>query len=235
MKIGSDNARHVQSLAKKVGEPAALPEEAEAPAPGGTVQRVEMVYDQFQYKLGIPTRALAAIAKLKHRSEKGLIDAAFRFSVDKRRKEKQAGEYDFHKKLDDLAVQTIDGTDVRGWNRIATSPISWSHLHVYIIRAPGDCAKEVALIHNQVMPKLQQVVFNAAIQLHLRDLGAATKTSSQPNSFRPALRYAMKALDQPNCLRLILLGTEYGDPWQETTQADEDDVPVDVGHTLLCV
>ncbi len=69
-----------------------------------------------------------------------------------------------------------------------------------------------------------QVLFTACIDVHLRDLGAVPVTSASSfTAFRPALKYSLDALAEANSLRVILLGHEYGPPWQETCRVVDDD------------
>ena len=70
------------------------------------------------------------------------------------RKERERNQFQASAEtLKDVNLDAVDGTDVQGWNRAPQHSVIWSDLNVYIIRAYGDCQKEVNVLYTSVLPK----------------------------------------------------------------------------------
>ncbi|KAJ1475847.1 hypothetical protein T484DRAFT_1826912 [Baffinella frigidus] len=139
--------------------------------------------------------------------------------VQTREKERRRDSFELTKvAVVDVSSQQVDGTDIQGWNRGPSKTVTWSNIYIYIIRAHGDCQREVHEVYTVVLPKIRETMLAAHCQVHVRDLGVWAPSMEEeraPEASRPAISHALAAVSEPNALRLILLGKDYGLPWAQ--------------------
>ena len=140
--------------------------------------------------------------------------------VRRRRKEKEKNTFQASvEALQNVNLDAIDGTDVQGWNRASAHSVEWSDLYIYIIRAYGDCQKEVNVLYTTVLPKIRQVMMGSAVNVHLRDLGCISRPlpADRPDAFKAPLGIALNSIQDRNSICIVLVGFDYGQPWRTTS------------------
>jgi hypothetical protein len=137
-----------------------------------------------------------------------------------RRKERQKNQFQASiEALKDVSLDSIDGTDVQGWNRAPLHSVVWSNFSIYIIRAYGDCQKEVNVLYTSVLPNIRQVMLCACVNVQLKDLGSISRPlpADRPEGSKAPLSIALKSIKDRNSICLILVGFDYGEPWKHTS------------------
>jgi|LauGreDrversion2_3_1035106.scaffolds.fasta_scaffold08593_1 hypothetical protein len=135
------------------------------------------------------------------------------------RKERERNQFQASAEtLKDVSLDAIDGTDVQGWNRAPQHSVIWSDLNVYIIRAYGDCQKEVNVLYTSVLPKIRQVLSSCAVNVQFRDLGSISRPlpEARPEEKRPQIGISLKSIKERNSVCIVLVGFDYGEPWKHT-------------------
>ena len=136
--------------------------------------------------------------------------------------------------LKDVNLDSVDGTDVQGWNRAPHHSIEWSQLNMYIIRAYGDCQTEVNMLYTSVLPKIRQVMLSCAVNVQLRDLGCISRPlpAERTDENKAPIGISLNSIRERNSICLVLVGFDYGDSWKRTAGdetlkslgIDDDDV-----------
>ena len=118
-----------------------------------------------------------------------------------------------------MNLEAIDGTDVQGWNRAPHHAVYWSQFNIYIIRAFGDCQKEVNVLYTDVLPKIRQVMLGCAINVQLRDLGSISRPlpKDRPREYKAPIGISLNSIQERNSVCLILVGFDYGGSWKTTS------------------
>lgn len=135
------------------------------------------------------------------------------------RKEREKNQFQASAEtLKDFNLDAVDGTDVQGWNRAPQHSVTWSDLNVYIIRAYGDCQKEVNVLYTNVLPKIRQVMSSCAVNVQFRDLGSISRPlpEDRPADKRPPIGISLKSIKERNSVCIVLVGFDYGEPWKHT-------------------
>jgi hypothetical protein len=135
------------------------------------------------------------------------------------RKERERNQFQASAEtLKDVNLDAVDGTDVQGWNRAPQHSVIWSDLNVYIIRAYGDCQKEVNVLYTSVLPKIRQVMSSCAVNVQFRDLGSISRPlpEDRPEEKRPPIGISLKSIKERNSVCIVLVGFDYGEPWKQT-------------------
>jgi hypothetical protein len=116
-------------------------------------------------------------------------------------------------------LEAIDGTDVQGWNRAPHHAVYWSQFNIYVIRAFGDCQKEVNVLYTDVLPKIRQVMLGCAINVQLRDLGSISRPlpKDRPPEYKAPIGISLSSIQERNSVCLILVGFDYGGSWKTTS------------------